>query len=156
VALEPGQTAPDFTLPSDTAGEVSLAALRGTTVVLYFYPRDNTPGCTTEACDFRDRLERVEATGARVFGVSRDSIKKHENFRAKHELNFPLLTDPDHVVHDLYGAWGMKKLYGKESMGCIRTTVIIDAGGVVRHVFSKVRVKGHADKVIEALDALES
>ncbi len=150
-----GQPAPDFTLSSDDeAGEVTLSALRGGPVVLYFYPKDNTPGCTTEACDFRDRLERVQSHGATILGVSRDSLKRHENFREKHGLNFPLLSDPEAEVHALYGAWGEKKFYGKVSIGCIRTTVLIDAEGVVRKVWSKVRVKGHAEAVIEALEAL--
>lgn len=154
MGIDVGHAAPDFTLDSDTAGEVTLSALRGGPVVLFFYPRDMTPGCTTEACDFRDRLERVQSAGAQVFGVSRDSLASHEKFRAKHGLNYPLLTDPDHAVHEAYGAWGEKKLYGKVSVGCIRTTVLVDADGVVREIWSKVRVKGHAEDVIAALGAL--
>ncbi len=164
MALEVGSAAPDFTLASDRgsffgvtpAGEVSLSAQRGGPVVLYFYPKDDTPGCTTEACDFRDRIERVAAAGAKVFGVSRDSLKRHENFRAKYDLNFPLLSDPDQAVHEAYGAWGEKKNYGRTYMGCIRTTVLIDADGVVAEIWSGVRVKGHADVVLIALDALGS
>jgi thioredoxin-dependent peroxiredoxin len=152
--IEPGQEAPDFTLPSDTEGEITLSALRGAPVVLYFYPKDNTPGCTTQACDFRDRMERVQSAGAHVLGVSRDSLRRHEGFRTKHALNFPLLTDTEAEVHAMYGAWGEKKLYGKVSVGCIRTTVLIDAEGVIRQVWPKVRVKGHVDKVLDALDAL--
>lgn len=154
MAIEVGQEAPDFTLPSDTEGDVTLSALRGTPVVLYFYPKDNTPGCTTEACDFRDRMERVKAAGATVLGVSRDSLKRHENFRAKYALDFPLLSDPEAEVHQLYGAWGEKKMYGKTSIGPIRSTVLIDAEGKVAQVWPKVRVKGHADAVIEALEGL--
>ena len=154
MALEVGMAAPDFTLASDTAGEVTLSALRGTPVVLYFYPKDDTPGCTTEACDFRDRMDRVAAAGAKVFGVSRDTIAKHEKFRGKYDLNFPLLSDPDQAVHEAYGAWGEKQNYGRTYLGCIRTTVLIDGEGAVREVWSKVRVKGHADKVLDALDAL--
>ena len=154
MSIEPGQMAPDFTLPSDTEGEVHLRALRGRPVVLYFYPKDNTPGCTTEACDFRDRMERIQAAGAVVLGVSRDSLKRHEGFRAKHGLNFPLLSDPSTEVHALYGAWGEKKMYGRTTLGCIRTTVLIDAEGVIREVWRKVRVKGHVDKVLAALESL--
>lgn len=154
MSIEVGQPAPDFTLPSDTAGEVSLSALRGQPVVLYFYPKDNTPGCTTQACDFRDRLERAQAKGATVLGVSRDSLRRHANFRAKYDLNFPLLTDPEGEVHALYGAWGEKKMYGRTSIGPIRTTVLIDAAGNIAQVWPKVRVKGHVDKVIEALEGL--
>lgn len=154
MAIEEGAKAPAFTLESDIAGTVSLSDYAGQNVVLYFYPRDDTPGCTTEACDFRDRLERVQAAGAVVLGVSRDTVAKHNKFRGKYELNFPLLSDPDHAVHEAYGAWGEKKMYGKTSMGCIRSTVLIDGDGVVRKHWPKVRVKGHADAVLEALEAL--
>lgn len=154
MSIEAGQAAPDFTLPGDTDGDVRLSALRGAPVVLYFYPKDDTPGCTTEACDFRDRMDRVQAAGARVFGISRDSIKRHEKFRAKYDLNFPLLSDPEGEVHAQYGAWGEKKMYGRTSIGPIRTTVLIDAEGNVARVWNKVRVKGHADEVIAALEGL--
>ncbi len=154
MAIEVGQPAPDFTLPSDTEGDVSLGALRGQPVVLYFYPKDSTPGCTTEACDFRDNMARVQAAGAKVLGVSRDSLKSHEKFRGKYDLNFPLLSDPETTVHAAYGAWGEKTMYGRTSLGCIRTTVLIDGDGVVRAVWPKVRVKGHVDAVLEALEAL--
>jgi len=154
MSIEVGQPAPDFTLPSDTDGDVTLSALAGTPVVLYFYPKDNTPGCTTEACDFRDRMARVGAHGAVVLGVSRDSLKRHENFRNKYDLNFPLLSDPEGEVHRLYDAWGEKKMYGRVSIGPIRSTVLIDAAGNVAQHWPKVRVKGHADAVIEALEAL--
>lgn len=149
-----GTIAPDFTLPSDTEGAITLSALRGQPVVLYFYPKDNTPGCTTQACDFRDRMERLKAAGAVVLGVSRDSLKRHENFRAKYELDFPLLSDPEGEIHALYEAWGEKKLYGRVSIGPIRSTFLIDAEGTLRGVWRKVRVKGHVDKVLEALEAL--
>ncbi len=153
MAIEEGAPAPDFTLPSDTDGDITLSALRGTPVILFFYPKDNTPGCTTESCDFRDRLDRVVAAGAKVFGISRDSLRSHGNFREKHGLNFPLLSDPDHAVHELYGAWGEKKLYRKVSLGCIRTTVLVGADGNVRKLWPKVRVKGHADAVLAELEA---
>ena len=154
MSIEVGQPAPDFTLPSDSDGEITLSALKGRPVVLYFYPKDNTPGCTTEACDFRDRMERVAAAGAVVLGVSRDSLKRHENFRAKYSLNFPLLSDPDGAVQQLYDAWGEKKMYGRVSIGPIRSTVLIDADGTIARHWRKVRVKGHADQVLEALAEL--
>lgn len=151
MSIEAGQPAPDFTLPSDTEGDVTLSGLRGRPVVLYFYPKDDTPGCTTEACDFRDRMERVAAAGATVLGVSRDSVKRHAGFRSKYSLNFPLLSDAESEVHRLYGAWGEKKMYGRTTVGPIRTTVLIDAEGRVARVWSSVKVKGHADAVLEAL-----
>ncbi len=160
-----GQPAPDFTLSSDDeAGEVTLSALRGGPVVLYFHPKDNTPGCTTEACDFRDRLEQLESLGAVVLGVSADSVKRHANFRKKYELNFPLLSDPDKVMLEEYGAWQLMKNYGREYMGISRTTYLIDGEGIVRNVWEKVRVwkknkakevvHRHVDDVREALEAL--
>ncbi|MFN3198663.1 MAG: thioredoxin-dependent thiol peroxidase [Bradymonadia bacterium] len=154
--LEIGQVAPDFELPSDAHGDVRLSAFKGKTVVIYFYPRDNTPGCTTEACDFRDRMDRVEASGAVVLGISRDTVGSHERFRQKQSLNFPLLSDRDGTVHKLFAAWGEKKLYGKVSIGPIRSTVLIDGEGIVRQHWPKVRVKGHAEDVIAAVEALKA
>ena len=122
--------------------------------MLYFYPRDMTPGCTTEAQGFRDAAEQLEEREAVVLGVSKDSIESHEKFRDKHDLNFALLSDPDGKVIEKYGAWGEKNMYGRKSMGIIRTTVIIDPAGKVRKIFSKVRVKGHVEKVIATLDEL--
>lgn len=152
--LEVGEAAPDFLLPSDAHGDVRLSAFAGKPVVVYFYPRDNTPGCTTEACDFRDRMERVEAAGAVVLGISRDTVGSHERFRQKQSLNFPLLSDRDGAVHRLFGAWGEKKMYGKTSIGPKRTTFLIDAKGVVRQIWPKIRVKGHVEEVVAALEAL--
>lgn len=151
-----GSPAPDFTLVAEPGGETSLAGLRGRPVVLYFYPKDNTPGCTTEACDFRDRHDRLTAAGAVVLGVSRDSARSHAGFRAKHGLNFPLLVDADAALHRAYGAWGEKTLYGKKSIGPLRATVLIDAAGRVARVWPKVSVKGHADEVLAAVLALPS
>ena len=125
-------------------------------MVLYFYPRDNTPGCTTEAKDFRDAAARLEERGAVVLGVSKDSVASHEKFCAKHDLNFTLLSDPDGKVLEKYDAWGEKNMYGKKRMGIIRSTVIIDPAGKVRHHFPKVRVKGHVEAVLGALDDLQS
>jgi peroxiredoxin Q/BCP len=152
--VKEGQKAPDFALPSSEGGELRLADLRGKTVVLYFYPKDDTPGCTREACAFRDTQARIKKTGAVVLGVSPDSLATHEKFRAKYKLNFPLLADADKQVAKKYGAFGEKVMYGKKVTGMIRSTFVIDAEGVVRKVFPRVRVDGHAEKVLEALKAL--
>ncbi len=162
--LNVGDKAPAFTLATDAHGEVSLGDYAGKNVVLYFYPKDDTPGCTNEACDFRDRLEQLESLGAVVLGVSADSVKRHANFRKKYELNFPLLSDPDKVMLEEYGAWQLKKNYGREYMGISRTTYLIDGEGIVRNVWEKVRVwkknkakevvHRHVDDVREALEAL--
>ena len=152
--VKEGRKAPDFTLPSSAGGEVSLKGLRGRPVVLYFYPKDDTPGCTKEACAFRDTQASLEKRGAIVLGVSGDSLASHEKFKAKHKLNFPLLADADKAVAKRYGAWGEKLLYGKKVTGMIRSTFIIDGDGVVRKVFPRVRVDGHAERVLEALSLL--
>jgi peroxiredoxin Q/BCP len=149
--LKVGDKAPDFTLPSDK-GVVSLSELRGRKVVLYFYPKDDTPGCTTEACEFRDHSEDIETQGAVVLGVSPDSVAKHEKFRAKYDLPFTLLSDPDHTVASAYGAWGEKKMYGRTYEGILRSTFIIDQQGTIAEVFEKVRPKGHAGQVLKALE----
>ena len=151
--IEEGKKAPAFALESSDGGKVKLKDLEGKWVVLYFYPRDMTPGCTTEAQDFRDASKELKKRDAVVLGVSKDSIASHQKFCAKHDLDFPLLSDPDGAVIEKYGAWGEKNMYGKKSMGIVRTTVIIDPAGKVRTIFPKVRVKGHVEKVLEALDA---
>jgi peroxiredoxin Q/BCP len=150
----PGSPAPDFTLPSDEGAEVSLKALRGTPVVLYFYPKDDTSGCTTEACEFRDAWSDVKKTGARLFGVSPDGVRSHEKFRAKFTLPFPLLADEDHAVAEAYGVWGEKSMYGRKYMGILRTTFIIDGRGRIARVFEKVKPAGHAGEVLTALKQL--
>jgi peroxiredoxin Q/BCP len=152
--VKEGKPAPKFTLPSSEGGEVSLADLKGKTVVLYFYPKDDTPGCTREACAFRDTRAAIKKKGAVVLGVSGDSLAAHEKFKAKYKLNFPLLSDPDKAVAKKYGAWGEKVMYGKKVTGMIRSTFVIDKDGVVSKVFPRVRVDGHAEKVLEALEAL--
>ena len=152
--IEEGKRAPAFTLASSDGDKVSLSKLKGQNVVLYFYPRDNTPGCTTEANDFNKALKKLEKLDAVVLGVSKDSIESHCKFRDKYKLKFPLLSDPDGKVLEKYGAWGEKNMYGKKMMGIIRTTIIIGADGKVKKIFPKVRVKGHVDKVIEALKEL--
>ena len=153
MSIEAGQPAPDFTLPSDTEGDVTLSALTGRPVVLYFYPKDDTPGCTTEACDFRDRMARIAAAGATVLGVSRDTVKRHAGFRGKYSLNFPLLSDAEGEVHRLYGAWGEKTMYGKKVEGTIRSTFVVGPDGRVTHVWPTVKVAGHVDAVLAALRA---
>ncbi len=152
--LQVGKRAPAFNLESDSGKKVSLTSLRGKRVVLYFYPKDDTPGCTQESCDFRDNLSRVEAQGAVVFGVSKDSVSSHQKFKEKFSLSFPLLSDPSHAMLEKYGVWKEKKLYGRSYMGVERTTVIIDERGKVAHIFPKVKVTGHVENVIESLRAL--
>jgi peroxiredoxin Q/BCP len=146
--------APDFTLPADDGGQVKLSGLRGKPVVLYFYPKDDTPGCTREACAFRDRTADLKARGAVVLGVSPDDVASHGEFRDKYSLNFPLLADLGHQVAERYGAWREKNMYGKKSMGIQRSTFVIDAEGTVRKVWKAVSVDGHDEQVLKALEAL--
>ncbi|MFW5876577.1 MAG: thioredoxin-dependent thiol peroxidase [Myxococcota bacterium] len=152
MALEPGKKAPAFTLPSSEGGKVALKDLAGKWVVLYFYPKDDTPGCTTEAQGFRDARAELDEREAVVLGVSKDSIDSHCKFRDKHDLNFQLLSDPEGKVLEKYGAWGEKNMYGRKSVGVIRTTVLIDPQGKVARVWPRVRVKGHVEQVLSALD----
>jgi peroxiredoxin Q/BCP len=152
--VKEGKAAPEFTLPSSEGGEVSLGSLRGKTVVLYFYPRDMTPGCTREACEFRDTQAPLKRAGAVVLGVSPDSLSAHDKFRKAYKLNFPLLSDPDKKVAKKYGAWGEKVMYGKKVTGMIRSTFVIDGEGTVRKVFPRVKVDGHAEKVLEAVKSI--
>jgi len=152
--VEPGDKAPDFTLAADDGSKVKLSSLRGQPVVLYFYPKDDTPGCTKEACAFRDRKKELTKLGAKVLGVSADSVASHVKFRDKFELNFPLLADTDHAVAEKYGAWREKNMYGKISMGIVRSTFLIDAAGKIARVWKKVSVDGHDEAVIEALKEL--
>jgi peroxiredoxin Q/BCP len=154
MSIEEGKKAPAFSLKGDDGKTHKLAEHSGKRLVLYFYPRDMTPGCTTEACDFRDNLKRIEKAGAVVYGVSRDSLTSHEKFREKHDLNFVLLSDPELETHKAYGAWGDKSMYGKKTEGVIRSTFLIDENGKLAKVWRNVRAKGHVDKVVEALAAL--
>jgi peroxiredoxin Q/BCP len=149
--LKPGDVAPAFTLTSDSDRAVSLERYRGQKVVLYFYPRDDTAGCTTEACGFRDNWEAVTRAGAVVLGVSPDSVASHVKFKAKYDLPFALLADPDHVVAEAYGVWGEKSMYGKKYYGVQRTTFVIDERGVILKVFKKVKPKEHAGEVLAVL-----
>jgi thioredoxin-dependent peroxiredoxin len=150
-ALAPGAPAPDFDLVGDDGQRHTLASLRGKNVVLYFYPKDATPGCTTEALAFRDARAALEAKNAVVLGVSKDSVESHKKFKAKQELDFTLLSDPTGSTIEAYGAWGEKNMYGKKMMGIIRSTVLIDAKGHVKKVFPKVKVAGHVDEVLASL-----
>ena len=149
--VEAGSTAPDFTLPSDEGGEVTLSELRGKKVVLYFYPKDDTPGCTVQACDFRDATPSFQNLSAVVLGVSPDSIDSHAKFRKKHGLTFPLLADVDHQVSEKYGVWKEKSMYGRKFMGIERSTFLIDEQGTVAEVWRKVKPEGHAEMLEEVL-----
>jgi thioredoxin-dependent peroxiredoxin len=150
-ALKVGRKAPAFVLPSSTGDDVSLADYAGKVVVLYFYPKDSTPGCTIEAQEFQAALPRFKGLGAAVLRVSKDSIASHCKFADKFDLAFPLLSDPEANVIEAYGAWGEKNMYGKKIQGILRTTVVIDGSGVVAHVFPGVKVKGHVEAVLEAV-----
>ncbi|MDZ7814457.1 MAG: thioredoxin-dependent thiol peroxidase [Planctomycetota bacterium] len=151
---EKGAKAPDFTLKDQNGDEHSLADFAGKWLVLYFYPKDNTPGCTTEAKDFNDAMAEIERMGAKVVGVSPDSVKSHSNFCSKYDLDLILLSDPDKQVLSDYGAWQKKKMYGREYMGVQRSTVLIDPEGRVAGVWPKVRVKGHVEEVSKTLSEL--
>jgi peroxiredoxin Q/BCP len=149
--LKVGDKAPDFSLPSSEGKEVSLKDLRGKKVVLYFYPKDDTSGCTKEACSFSENLGRVKKKGAVIYGVSADSIGSHEKFIDKYSLSFPLLSDERREMIKAYGVWQQKSLYGKKYMGIVRTTFIIDERGKIAHIFEKVKVEGHTEEVLSAL-----
>ncbi len=149
--LKAGDVAPEFELQSDSGDTVRLSDLRGKKVILYFYPKDDTPGCTREACEFRDRMPDIEREGALILGISPDNVKSHQKFKSKHELPFTLLADPDHAVAESYGAWGEKKMYGKVYEGILRTTYLIDEQGKIEQVFEKVKPKGHSQQVLSAL-----
>ncbi len=149
--LEAGQQAPDFALESDGGETVSLSGLRGKSVVLYFYPKDDTPGCTTEACEFRDAYDRFRERGVEVIGVSPDPVERHAKFRSKHELPFPLLADPDHTAAEAFGVWVEKKNYGKTYMGINRSTFVIGPDGKIVKAMHGIKAAGHAAKVLEGL-----
>jgi thioredoxin-dependent peroxiredoxin len=151
--LKEGDKAPDFSLQDDAGSEVSLRDLKGKKVVLYFYPKDDTPGCTTEACNFRDRLPRFRKVNAAIYGVSRDSVESHAKFRKKYSLPFSLLSDPGAKLAERYGAWGEKNLYGKKTMGILRSTFVIDEKGTIEKVFPKVKPDLHAEELLAYLSA---
>jgi peroxiredoxin Q/BCP len=151
---EPGTLAPDFTLDTDAGTPLTLSSLRGRPVVLYFYPKDDTAGCTVESCEFRDAMPRFQGVDAQILGISPDDVKSHVKFRDKFELNFPLLADVGHHVADLYGVWQEKSMYGRTYWGNVRTTFLIDRDGRIARVFEKVKPEGHAAEVAEAMDQL--
>ncbi|MES3036116.1 MAG: thioredoxin-dependent thiol peroxidase [Gemmatimonadota bacterium] len=149
-----GKPAPAFMLATDTGETVSLENFKGQTVVLYFYPKDDTSGCTTEACEFRDSMPRFSKDNAVILGISPDDVKSHAKFKAKYDLPFTLLADTDHAVAEAYGVWKEKSMYGRTYMGVERTTFLIDGTGTLRQVFEKVKPAGHADEVATAISAL--
>lgn len=148
-----GQIVPEFSLQANNGQVISLSSLRGRKVVIYFYPKNMTPACTQEACDFRDRTELLEQHGAVVVGISGDEIKSHDKFKSKYSLTFPLLSDPDHKVCRLFGVWQLKKLYGREYEGIVRSTFLINEEGKLVKEWRKVRVKGHVEEVLNAIVA---
>lgn len=153
IRLEPGDSAPDFTLPAAGGESVSLAQLRGKKVILYFYPKASTPGCTTQACDFRDSLDSLAASGYTVLGISPDPVADLDKFSAEQSLSFPLLADEDHAVAESYGAWGEKKNYGRVFEGLIRSTVVLDETGLVTLAQYNVKATGHVARLREKLAA---
>jgi peroxiredoxin Q/BCP len=154
MTVDVGDKAPPFTLPTDGGGKVSLKDFKGQTLILYFYPKDNTSGCTAEACAFRDALPDFSKAEAAVMGVSRDPVNKHDQFKDKYALNFPLASDEDGQVCEAYGTWVEKSMYGRKYMGTERSTFLIDGRGVIRQVWRKVKVPGHAEEVLNAAQSL--
>ena len=154
MTLKPGDPAPDFTLPTDGGGSITLSALKGRKVILYFYPKDDTSGCTAEACGFRDALPDFSGTDAVVIGLSKDSVSSHDKFKAKFNLPFPLAADIAGEVCERYGTWVEKSMYGKKYMGIERSTFLIDGKGLIRAIWRKVKVPGHTEEVLMAAEAL--
>lgn len=153
--IETGKKAPAFSLLSDAGEKIALSSLKGKKIVLYFYPKDNTSGCTREACDFRDNMARVKKSGAILIGVSPDSVKSHRGFKEKYSLPFTLLSDETKEMLEAYGVWKEKSMYGRKYMGVERTTVIVDSAGKVARIFPKVKVEGHVDEVLAALKEID-
>ncbi|MEW5829368.1 MAG: thioredoxin-dependent thiol peroxidase [Chloroflexota bacterium] len=153
MTLQAGIPAPDFELPDEAGHSHRLSDYRGRTVVLYFYPKDDTTGCTTEACNFRDDYSAYQQAGVAILGVSPDSTKSHAKFKSKYDLPFPLLADVDHSVCEQYGVWGLKKFMGREYMGVMRTTFLISAEGNILEVFEKVKPAEHSSEILAALQA---
>ncbi|MBX3500810.1 MAG: thioredoxin-dependent thiol peroxidase [Alphaproteobacteria bacterium] len=154
MSVEEGRKAPDFTAATDGGRKIKLSDMRGKAVILYFYPKDDTTGCTKEACGFRDSLPDFGKARATVIGVSKDSVARHDKFKAKYDLNFPLVSDEDGRICEKYGTWIEKSLYGRKYMGIDRATFLIDATGTVRKIWRKVKVPGHVEDVLEAARAL--
>ena len=155
MSIEINTLAPDFTADTDGGGKITLSENKGKWVVLYFYPKDSTSGCTTEACNFRDNYERLASLNVMIIGVSPDSPKSHDNFKAKQELNFTLVSDADKSICEAYGVWVEKSMYGRKYMGVERSTFIIDPEANIKQIYRKVKVNGHVDAVIEQLKALQ-
>lgn len=151
--IKKGDPAPDFALPADDGSMVRLGDLKGSKVILYFYPKDNTSGCTIQACELRDALPRIDERGAVVLGVSPDPVSSHVKFKKKYQLNFPLLSDEDHSTAEAYGVWKEKSMYGRKYWGIERSTFIVDEEGVILDAWRKVKAKGHAEKVTDLLGA---
>lgn len=152
--LEIGTKAPSFTLPATGDQTISLSDFKGKPVIVYFYPKDDTPGCTQESCDFRDNVSTLDSKGVTVLGISKDSVAKHEKFKEKYQLNFPLLSDEKGDVVEAYGAWVEKSMYGKKYMGIERMTYLIDANGTIAQIWPKVKIAGHVDEVCQAAETL--
>src|SRR5690349_8393041 len=155
MSVKPGDKAPDFTLATDGDGNVTLSKLKGKKVILYFYPKDDTSGCTSEACGFRDSLPKFGRTDATVIGISRDTVASHDRFKKKYDLPFMLASDEEGKVCEAYGTWVEKSMYGRKYMGIERATFLIDGKAVIRHIWRKVKVPGHANEVLEAAAALD-
>jgi peroxiredoxin Q/BCP len=153
MTLDVGNKAPAFTLPTDGGGKVSLSKLKGKKVIVYFYPKDDTPGCTKEACAFRDALPNFSKVGAEVIGISKDPPAKHDKFKAKYDLNFSLASDEDGKVIEAYGVWVEKNMYGRKYMGIERATFLIDEKGKIQALWRKVKVNGHVEAVLEAVQS---
>lgn len=154
MSLSIGDMAPDFTLPTQAAGELTLSSLKGKKIVVYFYPKDMTPGCTTQAQAFRDAKDAFDEANTHIIGISKDSVERHDKFVAKHDLNFDLASDEDGAICEAFGVWQLKKFMGKEFMGIVRTTFLLNENGEIAKIWNKVRVKGHVDEVLEAAKAL--
>jgi len=152
--LEPGQEAPDFDAPTQTGDSLRLSDYRGQWVALYFYPKDDTPGCTKQACNLRDGEAELQGAGIAVIGVSEDDVDAHEAFAAKYDLPFPLVADPEHAVLDAYGVYGERQMYGNTFMGTARTTYLIDPDGVIRHVFKRPKTGAHTAEILKKFEAL--
>ncbi len=151
MTISAGDVAPDFALPDDTGKVRMLSEFHGKTVLIYFYPKDDTPGCTTEACNFRDDYSAYEKAGVVILGISPDTVKSHVKFKSKYELPFPLLADDDHQICEAYGVWGLKKFMGREYMGVLRTTFLVGSDGIVKDVFENVKPADHSTQVLESL-----
>lgn len=154
MSLETGNTAPKFTAPTDKGGTLNLADLKGQKIVLYFYPKDDTTGCTKEACAFRDAAAAFAKAGAVIVGVSRDSVAKHDKFKIKYDLPFTLVSDEDGSICETYGVWVEKSMYGRKYMGIERATFLIDAKGRIGHIWRKVKIPGHVDAVLKAVEGI--